>query len=65
MCGHPHATVEPLHMTQFHCVQRFFTTREGRVYFFLEALGCLWVEQEVIEEGCEDAACCVGTSNDG
>jgi len=65
MRGHPHATIEPLHMTQFHCIQRFFSILEGRVDFFLEALVCPWIEQEVIEEGREDAACCVRTSNDG
>jgi len=59
MHGHPHAAVEPLHMTQFHCVQRFFSTRERRVDFFLEVLVRPWIEQEVMEEGCEDAACCV------
>ena len=59
MRGHSHATVEPLHMTQFHCVQRFFFTREGRVNFFLEALVCLRIEQEVIDEGGEDTTCCV------
>ena len=65
MCDYLHATVEPFHLTQFHCVHKLFSTREGRVYFFLEAFVCFWIEQEVIEEGRKDATCCVGTSNDG
>jgi hypothetical protein len=65
MRGHPHATVQPLHLTQLQYVQWFFSTGEGGVNLFLYARIRLRVEQEVVEDGGEDAACCVRTSNDG
>ena len=59
MRSHTHATIEKLHVTQFHCIQGFFSILEGRVDFFLEAVVCPWVDQEVIEEARKDTACCV------